>query len=175
MDELKLVNQNDPILRQVIHPFDFSNPPVDPEWLSVKMVEFMRKNKGLGLSANQVGLPYRMFVLEGEPAYACFNPRVIDISDEKVLLDEGCLSYKGLYVKIKRPRHVKVRFTGPNGETFTQKFTGMTARAFLHEYDHLEGKIFYTNANLVHRDRAFREWKKFQRQVKNDNIQTVSA
>lgn len=175
MYELKLVGQNDPLLRQEIHPFDFSNPPADPEALSIAMVEFMRKNKGLGLSANQVGLPYRMFVLEGEPAYACFNPRLIDISEEEVLLDEGCLTYKGLYVKIKRPRHIKVRFTAPNGETFTQKFTGMTARAFLHELDHLNGKIFYTNASLVHRDRGMREWKKFQRQVKNDSIQKVPA
>jgi peptide deformylase len=172
---LELVEQNSPILRTVLEPFDFSNPPVDPDELAFRMVECMRKNKGLGLSANQVGLPYRMFVLEGEPAYACFNPRVVDASDEEVLLEEGCLSYPGLIVKVKRPRHLKVRFTGPNGETHTMKFTGMTARAYLHEYDHLQGKIFYTRANLTHRDRAMREWKKYNRRVKNEHIQNISA
>lgn len=173
--DLKLVDHNDPILRQVLEPFDFNNPPVDPEELAIAMVDCMRKNNGLGLSANQVGLPYRMFVLEGEPAYACFNPRVIDISSEEVLLDEGCLSYPGLFVKVKRPRHVKVRFTSPSGETHTLKFTGMTARAFIHELGHLNGEIFYTHANLIHRDRAMREWKKYQRQVKNVNRQKLPA
>ena len=174
--DLKLVDANDPILRQDLESFDFSNPPVDPEKLAIAMVECMRKNNGLGLSANQVGLPYNMFVIEGEPAYACFNPKVVDISSEEVLLDEGCLSYPGLFVKIKRPRHVKVRFTGPDGETYTKKFTGMTARAFLHEYDHLRGQIFYQRANLVHRERAMRQWRRYKKQVKNNvNSETLPA
>ena len=174
--DLKLIDANDPILKTDLEPFDFSNPPVDPEELAIAMVECMRKNNGLGLSANQVGLPYNMFVIEGEPAYACFNPKIIDISSEEVLLDEGCLSYPGLFVKIKRPRHVKVRFTGPDGETYTKKFTGMTARAFLHEYDHLRGQIFYQRANLAHRERAMRQWKRYKKQVKNNvNRETLSA
>ena len=56
--------------------FDFKNPPIDPVNLSASMVQTMRKLGGYGLSANQVGLPLKMFVIEGEPAYAIFNPRI---------------------------------------------------------------------------------------------------
>jgi peptide deformylase len=77
-----------------------------------------------------------------------------------VSLEEGCLTYPGLIVKIKRPQHVRVRFTKPNGETITKLFTGMTARIFQHELDHLDGIIFYNKANRVHRDKALEKWRR---------------
>ena len=78
----------------------------------------------------------------------------------QIVLDEGCLTYPGLYVKIKRPQHVRVRFQTPNGETLTKQFTGMTARIFQHELDHLDGIVFYNKANRYHREQAMRKWKK---------------
>ena len=159
--DLKLVADNDPILKQALEPFDFKNPPVDPVELSQALVKFLYENNSLGLSANQVGLPYRVFAMRSAPEnFVCFNPKVVMPSEAEVLLEENCLSYKGLTVKIKRPQHVKVRFTLPNGDTLTKQFTGMTARVFQHEMEHMDGNIFYHRANLVHREMALRKWKK---------------
>lgn len=158
--ELKLVADNDPILKKECDVFDFSNPPVDPIELAKDMVKFLYDNNSLGLSANQVGLPYRVFCMRGVPEnFVCYNPRIVTFSEDQVLLEENCLTYNGLCVKIKRPQHVRVRFTLPNGETMTKQFTGMTARVFQHEMEHMDGKIFYHSANLVHREQALRRWK----------------
>ena len=81
-------------------------------------------------------------------------------SDQEVLLEEGCLSFPNLFVKVKRPQHCRVRFTMPNGDTRTDTFTGITARAFQHELDHLDGIVYYTRANDYHREQAFKKKKR---------------
>lgn len=157
---LKLVPPNDPILTKPCDVFDFSNPPIDPIELAKDLVKTMYDSNGIGLSANQVGLPYRVFSMRGSPEnFVCFNPKLVQPSEMEVILEEGCLTYQGLLVKIKRPQHIRVRFTTPNGETLTKQFTGMTARTFQHELDHLDGIIFYNKANRYHRDQALRKWK----------------
>jgi len=157
---MKLVDENDPILTKVCEKFDFENPPVDPIELAQDLVRLLHERNGIGVSANQVGLPYRVFALRGSPEnFVCFNPRIVDVSSETNLLEEGCLTYPGLFVKIKRPRHIKVRFQTPNGDTRTETFVGMSARAFQHEMDHLDGIIFYNRANKYHRDLAFKRRK----------------
>lgn len=160
---MKLIDSNEPLLKQQLDTFDFQNPPIDPEELSIEMVEFMRASEGIGLSANQVGLPYRVFVMEGEPAYACFNPRIVLEGTERVTLEEGCLSFIGLNVKVKRPKVIKVRFQGPDGEVYTKTLTGLSARVFQHELDHLNGVVFYTRANTFHRDAAFKHWRAWKK------------
>jgi peptide deformylase len=121
----------------------------------------MYERNALGLAANQVGNPYRIFAMRGSPEnFVCFNPRIIDTSDKQIVLEEGCLSYPNLIVKVKRPESIRVRFNTPNGDTITRQFTGMTSRVFQHEYDHLEGSIFYNKANRVHREQAMRKWRK---------------
>lgn len=151
---------NDTHLLEQCQEFDFDNPPFDPIEFSQELIKFMYEKNGLGLAANQVGVPYRIFAMRGAPEnFVCFNPRIIGISETIVNLEEGCLSYPGLYVKIKRPEFVRVRFNTPNGNIMTKQFIGMTARCFQHEYDHLEGIRFYDKANKFHRDRAMRKWK----------------
>jgi peptide deformylase len=105
--------------------------------------------------------------MEGDPAFACFNPKIVDVSEEVVSLTEGCLSYKGVVAPIKTPAHVRVRFTEPGGNTMTRKFTGMTARIFLHEYDHLQGVNFLQKMHPAHREKASRQLKKYIRYLKN--------
>jgi len=164
---LKLVPPNDPILTKPCDVFDFSNPPIDPIELAKDLVKTMYDSNGIGLSANQVGIPYRVFAMRGSPEnFVCFNPKLVQPSEMEVILEEGCLTYQGLLVKIKRPQHIRVRFTTPNGETLTKQFTGMTARTFQHELDHLDGIIFYNRANRYHRDQALRKWKN-HKEVKN--------
>lgn len=151
---------NDKYLLQKCEDFDFDNPPFDPIEFSKELVKYMYEKNGLGLAANQVGVPYRIFAMRGMPEnFVCFNPKIVAISEKSVVLEEGCLSYPGLYVKVKRPEFVRVRFKTPNGEILTKQFVGMTARCFQHEYDHLDGIRFYDRANKFHKDQAMRKWK----------------
>jgi peptide deformylase len=115
---------------------------------------------GLGLAAVQVGVPYNIFAMRGNPEnFVCFNPRIVQASEQQIVLEEGCLSYPGLIVKVKRPQHVRVRFQTPNGDTLTKQFTGMTARVFQHEMDHLNGVVYFNRASRYHREKALKKWR----------------
>lgn len=146
-------------LKNPCNRFDFENPQVDPIEIAKFLSETMLANNGIGLAANQVGLPYRVFVIKSQPIICAFNPRIVDYLGEEIYLEEGCLSFPGLTVKIKRPEGVRVRFTQPNGETITKEYHGLTARCFQHELDHLDGIIFYERATKYHKDQAFRKLK----------------
>lgn len=161
---LKLVDASDPILRKKCAPFDFTNPCVDIMEFSHAIVKLMVESNGIGLAANQVGLDTRIFALRAAPAMlVCINPRIVWKSEKEVLLEEGCLTYPNLIVKIKRPEFIRARFWMPNGEVRTEKFVGMTARCFQHEVDHLDGKVFYEQANRYHREQAFKKRKKVEK------------
>ena len=134
--------------------FDFDNPPIDPIKLSMAMVTFMREKGGIGLAANQVGYNFKMFVTEGEPAFAVFNPTITFQSPNEVMLDEGCLSFPGLILKIKRAASIRVRFQDPYGNWITRQFAGMSARVFQHEYDHLLGVDFTDKVSKLKLDMA---------------------
>lgn len=140
--------------------FDFNNPQIDPVELAQSLVTEMLRHNGLGLAANQIGYNLRVFAIRGYPEhFVMFNPMIIDISNDQIVLEEGCLSFPGLIVKIKRPRTIRIRFYGPNGEMFIKEFIDMTARVIQHEIDHLNGILFYNRANKYHRDQAFRRLK----------------
>lgn len=158
---MELVKPNDPILSSVCESFNFGNPPFDPIEFAQDLVKFMYDRNGIGIAANQVGVPYRIFAMRGSPEnFVCFNPKIVQPSAAFVSLEEGCLTFPGLTVKIKRPQHIRVRFTKPNNETITRQFTGMTARIFQHELDHLNGILFYNKANRFHRDKALEKWRR---------------
>lgn len=161
---LDLVPSNDPILKEEMEKFDFTNPPVDPIELAADLGDTMLANNGLGLAANQVGLPYRVFVMRStDLPIVCFNPRIVDESTETVLLEEGCLSHPNLFVKIKRAKRIKVRYAEPNGNVVTQIFDGMTARVFQHELDHLDGICHLQRANRYHLEQAKKNAKKIKK------------
>lgn len=122
--------------------FDFSNPPINPIDLARDLAECMLEYDGIGLAANQLGLPLRVFAIKSNPILVCFNPRIVDKTTETVKLEEGCLTFPKLLLKIERPKSIKCRYTLPNGLTETHTYTGMTARIFQHELDHLDGILF---------------------------------
>lgn len=159
----ELVTHNDPILKQNLPKFDFTNPPIDPVELAHDLAQTMLHYNGIGLAANQIGLPYRVFAIKADPILVCFNPIIVDESaNTKIYLDEGCLSYPNLIIKVKRPAAIKVRYYQPNGEVVTEKFTGMTARIFMHELDHLMGINFTQRANKIHLEQARNKAKKLK-------------
>ena len=142
MTVLTLVPKTDPILVKPVESFNFVDPPEDPVEIAKNLAETMLFHNGLGLAANQVGLPYRVFVIKAEPIICAFNPHIVDVSHELIEMEEGCLTFPGLFLKIKRPKSIRIRFTMPNTDVITQIYTGMTARVVQHEYDHLQGKLF---------------------------------
>lgn len=167
---LPLVPSDSQILFTELEEFDFSNPPVDPVHLANDLITTMHAHRGIGLSANQCGLPYRVFVLWAAEPVVCFNPKIVDVSEEEVLLEEGCLSYPNLFVKIKRPKSVRVRYQDVYGNTQTDKYTGMTARGFLHELDHLNGVVYTKHASVMHLSRARNQKKQLDRQIKRGEV-----
>lgn len=169
LTNLKLITGQQPILMQPAQKFDFTNPPCDPWDLAEALVKAMIDNNGMGLSACQVGIPYSVFAMVGEPNHVMFNPKIVDVSDEKISLEEGCLSFPGIMAPIERPRHVKVRFTGPDGQTTTKKFTGMSARVVLHEMDHLEGVLFFNRLSRLKREQIFKKAAKGKLNAKSQN------
>ena len=160
------IKLQDDYLWDVCEQFNFQDPPVDPEKFSMAMVTTMRANHGIGLAANQVGYNFRMFVTEGEPAFAVFNPTITFRSPNEVLMDEACLSFPGLNLKINRPASIRVRFQDPYGNWVTRQFAGMSARVFLHEYDHLEGVDFTDKVSKMKLQMA---QKKAAKREKNAN------
>jgi len=165
ISNLNLVADKDPILHTRVDEFDFKNPPVNPLELKDKLCEILDKHNALGLSANQVGLPYRVFVTKGH--YCFFNPRMVDLGDEQIILEEGCLSFPNVFPKIKRPRRIRMRAANEHGDVVTHKFHDLTARICLHEYDHLEGKTFDEAASKFSWERAIRKKKLLERRQKN--------
>ena len=163
---IHFVGHPNPLIYQVMPKFDFNNPPVDPIELANDLAQTMLSENGMGLAANQAGLPYRAFAIKSEQIIVCFNPLVVDSSPEEVYLDEGCLSFPDLYLKVKRPATIKVRYTEPNGNVRTMTFSGMTARVFLHELDHLDGIAFQKRTNSLHLNQGRQKQKKLQRKRK---------
>jgi peptide deformylase len=138
-----LVSETDPILKKVLPEFDFNNPPVNPTDFASALVETCKLHKGYGLSANQCGFKHRVFVMGAEDDYvAFFNPKIISDSGE-VHMAEGCLSFPFLGLHITRPAIVEVEYQDFNGVVRTTKFSGVSARCFQHELDHLNG-VCYT-------------------------------
>ena len=119
--------------------------PKSPEIkeLVFDMLETLEKNNGLGLAAPQVGKSVRLCVIKIDgKTYILINPKIKSKSWKKEILEEGCLSFPGKFIPIKRSRKVKVEARNRNGEKFTITGEGMLARALQHEIDHLDGMLF---------------------------------
>lgn len=138
-----LVPENHPMLKQVLPEFDFTNPPVNPNEFASTLVETCKHHRGYGLSANQCGFPYRVFVMgTGDDYVAFFNPEIINVSKDTTHLAEGCLSFPLLGLHITRPSEVGVRYQDFNGEWKGATFSGISARCFQHELDHMNGIVY---------------------------------
>jgi peptide deformylase len=150
---MNIVKYPNPILTERIEEFDFANPSVDPVQLEVDMLEMMYANNGIGLAANQIGERVRMFVMGNkdypEQGQAFFNPEVIANTEDVKDLEEGCLSFPGLYVKVKRPTAIKARWQNSKGEVQEGTFDGYACKCFLHELDHLEGITFKDRVSVL--------------------------
>ncbi len=170
----KLVDFYDPILRQPTVTVDLSTPAAkkNVDRIANSLAETLKRHDGLGLSANQCGRTERMFALNmGEQIWVLINPEIIEKSGDASALAEGCLSYPGLYLKLKRPDHVKVKFQVLNGEWLEQEFDGLSAVCVQHEIDHLDGKVYTDMVSAIKLDQAkkkvkqnLKRWKRYAEQ-----------
>lgn len=142
MPTLKIIKYPNPILRKkTIKVKD----PLAPEiqTLITLMVETMRANNGLGLAASQIGKSLRLCLIEeGGILYVLINPQIKTQSKNKVIMEEGCLSFPGKFILIARAEKVKIRYTDETGAEKKLKADGLLARAIQHELDHLDGILF---------------------------------
>jgi len=171
-----LIPPNDPRLLMQVAPFLDENLEQfgfkDRKDLSKVMYDNMAKYGGLGLSANQVGLPYRMFVMGGHPQIedgkvrSVFNPLINDVSPESINLKEGCLSFPFLFLSIKRPKWCSVSYTDENGEEVNETLHGMSARIFMHENEHMNGYVFTDLVSKLKLERAEKSKQKMIKEIK---------
>ena len=119
---------------------------LDRHHLSRVLIDNMIHHNGIGISANQIGIWERAFAmvrdLENNEVMVCFNPRIIKSYTEEVEMEEGCLSYPELFLKIKRPDKIVVKYEDEDKKTHKLKLQGLASRVFQHEYDHMEGIDF---------------------------------
>jgi len=119
---------------------------LDRHNLSKILIDNMIHHNGIGISANQIGIWERAFAmvrdLEHQEVMVCFNPRIIKSYTEEVEMEEGCLSYPELFLKIKRPDKIVVKYEDEDKKTHKIKLEGLASRVFQHEYDHMEGIDF---------------------------------
>ena len=154
-------------LVQHSEPWDFVKDG-DPAELESAMCKFMLKASGIGLAANQIGITKRVFVMgsnniPGFPApIALFNPRIIEASKELVLDQEGCLSYPGLFLTVKRPSWVVAEYQNSKGDIVEARFEGYLAKCFQHELDHLDGICFVDKVSQMKLQLAMKKLRKIK-------------
>ena len=141
MAKLKILKVGDSALRKVCRPVETVTPRICT--LLDDMIDTMRAADGVGLAAPQVGVLRRVVVIEtpDEGLFELINPKIIAYSGEQES-EEGCLSIPGRWGTTKRPMHVTVRAMNRRGETFDVTGSGLLAKAFCHEIDHLDGKLY---------------------------------
>ncbi|MEW6411976.1 MAG: peptide deformylase [Candidatus Zixiibacteriota bacterium] len=145
MAEQRIVIYGDPVLREESQEVENINQEIKD--LVSDMIDTLKKARGLGLSAVQIGVLKRIFIVDLSAVditaklQVFINPEIIETSGESEY-EEGCLSFPGIYQKITRPARVKVRALDLDGQPFELEADGLAARAIQHEYDHLEGRLF---------------------------------
>lgn len=143
----EIYGEDHPLLKEPLREFDFFNPPVNPIEFASSLVETCKEHKGIGLSANQCGFNHRVFVMgSGENYVAFFNPKIVSASESEAHIVEGCLSYPLLALRITRPEEIIVEYQDFNGVKRTTKYTGISARCFQHELDHMNGVVYTSRA-----------------------------
>jgi len=138
-----LVKSDDSILHRKILPCGVN---CDRHFIAKTLIENMLHYEGVGLSANQIGMDTRVFVMIRDIEYndiiVCFNPKIIKKYDECVDFEEGCLSYPDQFINVKRPDRIVVKYEDENKKVHKTKLSGLASRVFQHEFDHLEGIDF---------------------------------
>jgi peptide deformylase len=143
---LKLRTYGDPCLRKPASKVLVVGPA--ERMLIKEMIPAMYAFDGTGLAANQVGIDMNIFVADiGEGPFAVINPEIVRSSKEETVLEEGCLSFPDIHIKIKRPRDIRVRYMTERNDVVEADLSGIPSKVFQHEIDHLQGRLIIDHAS----------------------------
>lgn len=171
MSVIELVSENDFLLKTKLEPFDFESNSAKK--ISEDLIDSMIYHNGVGLAANQIGINARVFsMIHEKNPLVLFNPEIISVSDEKIRMEEGCLSFKGLYPKVNRPVGVSIKFYDVDNQPMIANFIDFSARIVLHEYDHLNGILFHDRSSKFDLSNAMKKrpiyLRKLRKKEKNN-------
>ena len=138
-----LVNSENSLLH---HKIKSCGVNLDRHFLAKTLIENMLYHNGVGLSANQIGIDERAFVMmrdvENNEILVCFNPKIIKSYTEEVEFEEGCLSYPDVFLNLSRPDKIVIKYEDVDKKEHKMKLQGFASRVFQHELDHLDGIDF---------------------------------
>ena len=159
-----LVPVTDPILKK---PLDSCSIGLDRKALQNTLKIAMEHHQGIGLSANQIGIKERAFIMYSDvkkkEMITCFDPLITEYSKEKIIMDEGCLTWPSLWLKVERSEGIQCVYNDVDGELVQVQMHGLEARIFQHEYDHMEGTNFTQRVSRLKLNMAKRRASKMRK------------
>jgi len=162
--QLRILHFPAPVLRERAAPIEKIDHAIKD--LAQRMIELMDEVDGLGLAAPQVGVPVRMFVAQvkadEEPVRVYINPVLSEFIEEIEAREEGCLSLPGINVTVRRPIGATITATDLDGKQFTLTSSGLLARVWQHEFDHLDGVLIIDKMGPMDRLATRRALKELQ-------------
>jgi peptide deformylase len=167
----RIVTYGSPVLRKIAEPITENT---ELEQTVNRMFSILDKEEGIGLAAPQIGISKRIFIIDTTPLInddpeieiirqAFINPSIIEYSSEKSIYNEGCLSIPGIYEIVERPAHIKVSFSDMELKLVEKVLSGIEARIFQHEFDHLEGILFTDRLDPMRKFLISSKLKKLQK------------
>ena len=150
----QIVTYGDPVLETKAEPVAIFDEELAA--FCQEMFATLKRERGIGLAAPQVGVSKRIFVTDADEdkPRVYINPEIVMTSPELVEYEEGCLSFPGLYFMVKRSSALRIQAFNEKGRPFTLEADGMLARVILHEYDPLDGKLFVDRITPLRKQRA---------------------
>jgi peptide deformylase len=166
--QLQLVSPDNSILYNTPPKYNFDLHKDTTELFANLMFSRMQELGGMGLAANQVGVNIQFFTMGLDVLRMdVFNPEIIS-TDGEIITEEGCLTYPGIFLQIKRPLTIEVKFYTAKEELIKTKLTGLTARIFLHEYDHLNGITFKEKVSVLKWSLANKKLNNYKSKLKKE-------
>ena len=169
----KLVYVPNPLLRQKAD--KINSVGNDEIKIAKKMMQIMLEAPGVGLAANQIGILKQIvtiFFVDQETKeqiqYTLFNPNIISYSQEKIIMEEGCLSLPEQFAEIERPQNIEVEYLDENNKLIKKEVSGVESRILQHEIDHLSGKLFVDYLSSLKRNIMIKKVQKFLKNKNNE-------
>ena len=160
----QLVSVTNPILK---NPLESCSIGLDRKELHDRLLSAMEHYQGIGLSANQIGIQERAFIMYSDikkkDIIICFDPFITEYGEETIIMDEGCLTWPGLWLKVERPEFFRCIYYDVDGELVQVEMHGLESRIFQHEYDHMEGTNFIQRVSKLKLNMAKRRATKMKK------------
>ncbi len=167
----KLIYVPNPLLRQKTD--KIQSVGIKEKEIAKKMMQIMIKAPGVGLAANQIGILKQIVTIffvdqetKKETQYTLFNPNIISYSQEKIIMEEGCLSLPEQFAEIERSQNIVVKYLDENNKEITKEASGLESRILQHEIDHLSGKLFVDYLSSLKRNIMIKKVQKFLKNKK---------